>query len=79
MNKRAALVFGLAFVDVPALAENGVYKCTGADQVIVYQGEPCRSQHQQITLVEPRKREPVPVPASRVRASRRPPWGSGGG
>ena len=61
MKKHAALVFGLALMDVPALAENGVYKCTGADQVIVYQGEPCQARHQQITLVEPRKREPVPL------------------
>ena len=61
MRNGAVLVLGLLAIDVPALAENGVFKCTGADGVIVYQGAPCRVQQQQVTLVEPRKREPEPV------------------
>ena len=61
MRNGAVLVLGLLAIDVPALAENGVFKCTGADGAIVYQGAPCRMHQQQVTLVEARKREPKPV------------------
>jgi hypothetical protein len=58
MKKRVVLVFALALIDLPAVAESGVFKCTDPTGVVVYQGVPCKAQSAQVTLVEPRKREP---------------------
>src|SRR5262245_27770359 len=64
MKKNVVLLLGLAVIDLPAFAQEGVFKCTGADGVAVYQGTPCRTREQQVTLVAPRKREPEAVAAA---------------
>lgn len=62
MKHYNSMLLGLLLIDMPAIAENGVYKCTGADGTIAYQGTPCRDRQVQVTLVEPRKREPDALP-----------------
>ena len=64
MKNTTAYVLGMLAIGAgPAIAESGVYKCTGASAAIVYQDVPCKEVHSQVTLVEPRKREPLTVDA----------------
>ena len=57
MKSGAAVVLGLLAIGSPAMAQNGIYKCTTVDGAVVYQGSPCQAQQQQVTLVAPRPRE----------------------
>jgi hypothetical protein len=59
MKKRVVLLLGLALIELPAAAQSGVFKCTDSFGAVAYQGSPCGVQSAQVTLVEPRKREPV--------------------
>ena len=61
MKNGIVLLVGLMMVDLPVFAQNGIFKCTGADGAILYQGTACTAQQQQVTLVEPRKREAEPT------------------
>lgn len=56
--KRIVLLLGLTVTNLPVVAQNGVYKCTDPAGAVIYQGAPCGNRQGQVTLVEPRKREP---------------------
>ena len=55
MKKRVVLLVGLALIELPVAAQNGVFRCTDSGGAVAYQGSPCGVQSAQVTLVEPRK------------------------
>lgn len=58
---RIALLLCL-FAGESALAQvGGIFKCTGTDGAVAYQGEPCSGRQLQAVLVPPRKVDPMPV------------------
>ena len=61
--KRIVLLLGMTMSSLPVVAQNGVYKCTDPAGAVIYQGAPCGVRQGQVTLVEPRKREPEPMRA----------------
>ena len=64
MKNYTIVLLGLIAVESPAVAQNGVFKCTGTAGAIAYQGTPCRDRQSQVTLVEPRKVESLPADAA---------------
>lgn len=66
MTRRGLLFLLLLFV-APAATATTVYKCTGHDGRVSYQGTPCSATQQQKTLtLTDRQPTPVPAPAATV-------------